>query len=54
MLTVDEAADRLRVGVSTLYRLVRHGRSPVRPRRIGGCLRFSSIEVDRYIAGDAE
>ena len=47
-LTLNEVAERLRVGRSTLYRWVREGR--LKPHRLpGGRMRFEEEDVERLL-----
>lgn len=48
LFTVDEAADLLRLGRTTLYALIRSGE--IRPVHIGRCCRVSRGELDRYVS----
>ena len=47
LLTIDEAADVLRVSRATLYRLIRGGE--LAPVRVGQRLRFEPSEIRRYL-----
>jgi excisionase family DNA binding protein len=50
-LTLEEAAEYLKMGRSTLYRLAREGRMPAHKR--GRVWRFDAAELDDWIkAGD--
>jgi excisionase family DNA binding protein len=46
-LTLDEAAEYLKMGRSTLYRLAREGRMPAHKR--GRVWRFDAAELDDWI-----
>jgi excisionase family DNA binding protein len=48
LLTVNEAATRLRVGRSRIYDLIAQG--AITSVKIGGSRRISDREVDEYIA----
>jgi excisionase family DNA binding protein len=48
LFTVEEAAEVLRVGRTTIYALIRSG--DLRPVHIGRCCRISRGELDRYVA----
>jgi excisionase family DNA binding protein len=47
LFTVEEAADLLRLGRTTIYALIRAG--DIRPVHIGRCCRVSRGELDRYV-----
>ena len=47
VLSVSEAADRLRVHSSTIYRQLKDGSFPVRAFRIGRCWRIDAYAFDR-------
>jgi excisionase family DNA binding protein len=47
LLTVEEAAQRLRVGRTTLYALVKAG--AIRPVHIGRATRFTAAELARFV-----
>jgi excisionase family DNA binding protein len=47
LLTVPELADRLRVGRTTVYRLVNSG--SIRAVTVGQRIRFRPEDVDRYL-----
>ena len=48
LITVEEAARRLAVGRSHLYRLLQSG--ALRSRRIGGCRRIALTDLDAFVA----
>jgi excisionase family DNA binding protein len=52
LLTVPEAARRLRLGVSTVYLLVARGELPV--VRFGAAVRIPAAELERAIAARTE
>jgi excisionase family DNA binding protein len=52
LLTVDEAAQLLRVSRDTVYRLAGVGALP--GRRIGRLWRFSATAIEAYLSGQAE
>lgn len=47
LLKIQEAYERLSVGRSTLYQLIKDGKLPL--RKIGGASRVRSDELDAYI-----
>lgn len=47
--TVREAAEYLKIGRITLYKLVREGRIP--HRKVGGQIRFSKNQLQQWIEG---
>jgi excisionase family DNA binding protein len=47
LLTIGDAIDRLRIGRSTLYQLIKDGKLPL--RKVGGASRVRSDELDAYI-----
>lgn len=47
LLKIQEAYERLNVGRSTLYQLIKDGKLPL--RKIGGASRVRSDELDAYI-----
>jgi excisionase family DNA binding protein len=47
LLTVDGLADHLRIGRSTVYRLIREGE--IHPIHVGKRLRFRPEDVDAYL-----
>lgn len=49
VLTLSELADRLHVGVQTLYDLRSHGRGP-RGFRVGRELRFRASEIEAWLS----
>ncbi len=49
LLTSEEVAERLRIGVRTIPRLVERGE--FRPTRVGRVLRYDPAEVERFVAG---
>lgn len=52
LLTPDEVAERLRVNVRTVRRLVAAGRLPC--VRIGRCLRFEEVALEQLVAASRE
>lgn len=50
LLTVAEAAERLRVSRPTLYRLISRGDMPA--LRVGGQIRLDAQELERWLYGD--
>lgn len=48
--TVPEVAEHLRLGVSTVYQLVREGRLPA--SRVGGSIRFVRAEVEDFLVAN--
>ena len=50
LLTVNEVAERLRVGRRTVYRWTDAGLMP-RPLKLGSLVRWRADELDRWIAG---
>ena len=46
-LSTSDAANRLGVGVRTLYRLIDHGQIPA--YRFGRVIRLRAVEVDQFI-----
>ena len=50
VLSIEEAAGRLGVGVNTLYALERRGESPVPVQRIGRTMKVLRSDVDAYLA----
>ena len=51
--TVREAAPRLRMGVSTLYRHVAQGKCPhLKPFCSGSVVRFPKAHIDRLVSGE--
>ena len=51
-MVTDEVAPFLRTTAHTLRRLAREGRWPILVRRVGGCWRFSRVELQRFLDGD--
>jgi len=54
LLTVQEAATYLGISPGHLYNAISTGAKkpfPVRPKRVGGAVRFDIRELDRYIEG---
>lgn len=47
LLTIGDAIDRLKIGRSTLYQLIKDGKLPL--RKVGGASRVRSDELDAYI-----
>lgn len=47
LLTIGDTIDRLRIGRSTLYQLIKDGKLPL--RKVGGASRVRSDELDAYI-----
>lgn len=47
-LTIEEVAKRLKVGKSTVYRMVKEGRLPA--TKIGRVWRFSSLRISEMFA----
>ena len=47
LVSVEEAAEQLGIGRTTLYELIRHG--DVRPIRIGRCVRIPQRELEAYV-----
>ena len=55
LLTVQEAATRMRVSVPTVRRLIRRGDLPaVQLGRKGASIRVDAAELDRWLYGDPE
>lgn len=48
-LSVDEAAQRLGIDDSTLYRWVQRGSSPIPPVRMGTRIVFAAGQVDFFV-----
>jgi excisionase family DNA binding protein len=51
VLTLDEAAERMRVSRRTVERLIAEGR--IRPVRIGRSVRVTDRELEAFLAGAA-
>lgn len=47
LLKPDQVADKLQIGISTVYHLAHRGILP--GIKIGGTLRFSPLALDRYL-----
>jgi excisionase family DNA binding protein len=48
MITVDEAADRLSVHRTQLYKMIREGQVPL-PRKLGRSSRYLASEFDQIV-----
>jgi len=48
LLTVADVCARLRIGITHLKSLRRSGRFPLRPVKLGRCLRFSALELSQW------
>lgn len=51
-LTVEDVAAYLTIGVSTIWRQVKHGRFP-KPVRFGGATRWRKVDIEALIASMA-
>ncbi len=49
LLTTEETCETLSIGRTRLYELMRAGE--IVPVRIGRCLRFRSVDLERFVAG---
>lgn len=47
ILTVDEVAEYLKLGKSTVYKLLKQGKIPA--RKVGGGWRFSKLRIDEWM-----
>ena len=52
LLTTEETAAKLGIGVSNLKKLLKEERIPLKKKYIGTSVRFRSTEVERYILSD--
>ena len=53
VLTSQEAADALKISARHLWQLTAP-RGPIRSTRIGGSVRYTQAELERYIASETE
>jgi excisionase family DNA binding protein len=50
LISVEELADRLDLGRSTLYRLIASGQIGPQSVKLGGAVKFRAAEVDAWIS----